>query len=224
MRFPSSRALLFAPMILAACSSDGGAETRPASLQPLTARQAIDWRSIATEDDRTRIRQWRTAWVRGLNKARAAGHGQALAREGELLQPDSAVDWRQPPNGFYRCRTIKMGAKSEGMLDFVSYPPFDCRVRMENGLLSFAKLTGSQRPLGLLLPDNSRRMVFLGTLQLGDESRALQYGRDRERDMAAVVERYGDQRWRIIFPYPHFESIVDVIELVPAHDRQESST
>ena len=28
-------------------------------------------------------------------------------------------------------------------------------------------------------------MIFLGTLQLGDETRALRYGRDRERDMAA---------------------------------------
>jgi hypothetical protein len=82
--------------------------------------------------------------------------------------------------------------------------------------MSFAKLTGSQRPLGLLLPDTSRRMVFLGTLQLGDERRALEYGKDRERDMAGVVERIGANRWRLVFPYPHFESTVDILELVPA--------
>ena len=61
-----------------------------------------------------------------------------------------------------------------------------------------------------------QRMVFLGTLQLGDEQRALQYGRDRERDMAGVVERIGDNRWRLVLPYPAFESTLDVIELVPA--------
>ena len=83
------------------------------------------------------------------------------------------------------------------------------------GLMSFAKLTGSQRPLGLLLPYVGQRMVFLGTLQLGDESRALQYGRDRERDMAGVIERIGEDKWRLVFPYPHFESTIDVLELVP---------
>jgi hypothetical protein len=102
------------------------------------------------------------------------------------------------------------------MLDYVAYPAFDCRVRIEGGLMSFAKLSGSQRPLGLFLPDTARRMVFLGTLQLGDERRALEYGRDRERDMAAVVERVGERRWRVVFPFPHFESMVDIIELVPA--------
>ena len=101
------------------------------------------------------------------------------------------------------------------MLDYVTYPPFTCRIRRVDGLMSFAKLTGSQRPLGLLLPFADNRMVFLGTLQLVDERRALQYGRDRERDMAGVIERIGPQRWRLVLPYPHFESTIDILELVP---------
>ncbi|HEY0445619.1 MAG TPA: DUF4893 domain-containing protein [Allosphingosinicella sp.] len=216
-------ALTLLTAALCGCSA-ARTEPRSASLQPLTPSQAVDWRSIATEDDRARLRQWRAAWVRGLGKAQAAGHGPAIAREGALVQPDAAIDWENPPEGNYRCRTIKIGAKSEGLLDYIAYPPFDCRVRIENGLMSFAKLSGSQRPLGLFLPDTSRRMVFLGTLQLGDERRALQYGRDRERDMAAVVERVAEQRWRVVFPYPHFESIVDILELVPATASAESRT
>ena len=50
---------------------------------------------------------------------------------------------------------------------------------------------------------------------LGDETRAYQYGRDPERDLAGWVERIGERRWRVIFPYPHYESTLDVIELVP---------
>ena len=69
----------------------------------------------------------------------------------------------------------------------------------------------------MLFPDNDRRMIFLGTLLLGDEIRALRYGRDRERDLIGVVERVGAQRWRIAFPYPHYESLLDVIELVPSN-------
>jgi hypothetical protein len=30
-----------------------------------------------------------------------------------------------------------------------------------------------------------------------------------------VGERIGERRWRIVFPYPHFESLADVIELTP---------
>jgi hypothetical protein len=102
------------------------------------------------------------------------------------------------------------------MLDYVAYPAFDCRIRAEDGLVSFAKLNGSQRPVGLLLPYTGNRKIFLGTLLLGDETRALEYGRDRERDLVAVVERIDDYRWRLVFPYPHFESTIDIVELVPA--------
>jgi hypothetical protein len=58
-------------------------------------------------------------------------------------------------------------------------------------------------------------MVLLGTMQLGDETNVLAYDRDQERDVAALLEMIGDQRWRLVFPSPHFESLTDVIELTP---------
>jgi len=64
------------------------------------------------------------------------------------------------------------------------------------------------------------REVFLGTLVLGDEVRASQYGQDELRDVAGYVERIGPQRWRILMPKPHFESQFDVMELVPATSPQ----
>lgn len=176
---------------------------------------APDWRFIATENDRERLREWRTAWTEGLAKAAAAGHGPMLEGEDALLQPDAALPWQAPPPGDYRCRTIKMGAQRTGMLDYVAYPAFLCRIQQDNGRLTFAKLTGSQRPMGTILPYSGERMVFLGTLQLGDEQRLLQYGVDRDRDMAGLLEKIGDNRWRLVFPYPHFESTIDVLELVP---------
>jgi hypothetical protein len=44
----------------------------------------------------------------------------------------------------------------------------------------------------------------------------MQYGADPERDLAGYVERIGPNRWRLILPYPRFESMIDVLELVPA--------
>ena len=184
--------------------------------KPVVAAAAADWRSAATNHDRERLREWRAAFVKALAQARAAGHAGAIAAEGALLEPDAALGG-PIPNGAYRCRVIKVGAKTPGMLDYIAYPAFRCSVQQEHNLQGFAKLNGSQRPVGLIFPNDALRQVFLGTLVLGDEARALQYGNDPDRDVAAFVERIGEARWRMVMPYPAFESTTDVIELVPAN-------
>ena len=177
-----------------------------------------DWRSVATEDDRRRLREWRDAFIQGLAAARASGHSARIAEEGPLLEPDAALGGPPIPNGLYRCRVIKVGAKSPGLLDYVAYPYFSCQVRPEDEVQGFAKLTGSQRHAGLIFPGDQLRQVFLGTLMLSDEVRAMHYGVDEERDIAGFVERIGPNRWRMVMPWPHFESKVDVMELVPASE------
>jgi hypothetical protein len=152
-----------------------------------------------------------------LADARAKGHGAEIDREGALLQPTAALPNAYLPAGDYRCRTIKIGAKGRGGLGYIAYGWFRCRVAAEQGLSSLTKLTGSQRPVGLVFPDNLKRQIFLGTLELGDEKMAVNYGSDRMRDMAGLIERIGDNRWRLVLPAPAYESLLDVIELVPAN-------
>lgn len=195
--------------LLLACSGCA----MPAS-QVITS-PASDWRAVATEIDRDRLRGWRGAFTSALAAARTAGHGADIAREGALLDPDAALGG-PIPNGAYRCRVIKVGARSDGLLDYVSYPYFACRIEQTGAVQSFAKLTGSQRQVGAIFPGDPLRQVFLGTLVLGDEARAMQYGGDEERNVAAFVERIGPARWRMVMPRPHFESQLDVMELVPA--------
>jgi hypothetical protein len=183
--------------------------------QGMIAHWTTAWREVATSDDQARLRDWRTIFVAALAAARDAGHSAEIAREGALLDPDSALGGGPIPNGTYRCRVIKLGAKAQGNLDYVSYPGFTCRVAAERSLQQLDKLNGSQRYDGLIFPGDAMRQVFLGTLVLGDESRALQYGQDETRDVAGHVERIGPRRWRLIMPKPHFESQLDVMELVP---------
>jgi len=190
----------------------------PREIGSAAATPAVaNWRNVATSSDRARLRDWRKAWTEALAGARTS-NGAEIAAEGVLLDPDAALAEAVPPAGDYRCRTIKIGAKSEGLLDYVAYPAFKCRIEAAGpeGTMGFVKLTGSQRPIGRLFPDRERRMIFLGTNQLGDEKGIMRYGRDTDRDMVALLERIGDRRWRLVFPYPHFESVVDVIELVPS--------
>src|SRR5437870_1285257 len=183
--------------------------------QGLIPRWTTAWRAVATDDDKGRLRDWRIVFTAALDAARKAGHAAQIAREGALLDPDSALGGGPIPNGMYRCRVIKLGAKAPGNLAYVSYPGFTCRVAAERNLQQLDKLNGSQRYAGLIFPGDAVRQVFLGTLVLGDESRALQYGQDQTRDVAGYVERIGPDRWRLIMPKPHFESQLDVMELVP---------
>jgi len=200
--------LLLALPLLPACAAG---ENGPGAAVPAAA----GWRSVATDFDLERARKWRTAWVRALAQGRAGGHSAEIDREGVLLEPDAALRGVAPPAGDYQCRVVKVGAKSEGLLDYIAYPRFDCRITAVGGAMEFVKLTGSQRPVGRLFADSDRRLVFLGTLQLGDERGILRYGHDRQRDMIGHLERVGERRWRLAFPYPAFESLLDVIELVP---------
>lgn len=196
-------------LLVAGCASKG-----PSSVES-SGTVAADWRKVATANDRQRLRDWRSAFTTALREARTT-HATEVASHGALLDPDAAiVDPDGIPAGAYRCRVIKLGAKSPGMSSYTAYPPFDCTIADEGGVSSFAKTSGSQRPVGLVFDGDGSRQIFLGTLMLGDELQALDYGRDADRDMAGAVEKIGPRRWRMLLPKPRFELLMDVIELVP---------
>jgi len=181
----------------------------------LIARYTTAYKQVISGDDRARLRDWRKTFEGALDAARKAGHSAEITREGALLDPDAALAGPAIPNGMYRCRVIKLGAKDPGNLDYVSYGGFTCRVKQEHALQRLGKLSGQQRYVGLIFPGDAIHNVFLGTLVLADERRALQYGQDEQRDVAGYVERIGPSRWRLVMPQPHFESRLDVMELVP---------
>lgn len=175
----------------------------------------VRWQRIATGDDRDRLRDWRNAWDEALPLARKADP-KAIAADPLLFDPDRALANAAVPQGTYRCRTFKLGGRGTAVHDFTAYPAYDCRVADEGEVRSLHKVTGSQRPTGLIFPDSDTRQIFLGTLVLGDETAPLRYGLDVKRDMIGYVERIGPKRWRLVFPRPRFESVLDVVELVPA--------
>lgn len=203
------RILPLLPLVtLAACN----VVEQPAGL---IAHWTTAYKEVVSEDDRSRLRDWRKTFEAALAAARQSGHSADIAREGALLEPDTALAGPKIPDGLYRCRVIKLGAHRQGLLDYVATAGSPCQVRAERQLQRLAKLSGSQRYVGLIFPDDAIRSVFLGTLVLGDEHRALQYGQDQQRDVAGYLERIGPKRWRLVMPEPHFDSRLDVMELVP---------
>lgn len=206
-------------LILGLALIPGGCKVVPEAVQPVALEAPPEpgsWRATATEQDRLRIRNWYGAWEAAVADVRTKGFGAQLDGEGPLLSPLAGLPNPHLPPGDYRCRTIKLGSQA-GTVGYTAYGWFSCRVSAEQGIVSLVKTSGSQRPIGLIFPDDMRRQIFLGTLLLGDEAIPLDYGSDRMRDMAGLIERIGEARWRLVLPRPAYESLLDVIELVPAN-------
>lgn len=175
-----------------------------------------DWRQVATPADRSRLRSWRGAWISAMANVRKADLMAPIEADPNLFDPDRALPGAVPPEGSYRCRVTKLGANGTAMRELTAYPPVECRVDVIDGVVRMYKVGGVQRPVGRLYAESSTRAVFLGTMLIGDEHRPLNYGQDTKRDLAGYVERIGQHRWRMVLPSPRFESLLDVVDIVPA--------
>ena len=179
---------------------------------PGVAAVSSHWQRLISQHDKTRLREWRNAWDQALTQARNGGFAAQIAAEGVLLQPDSALDRPDIPDGLYRCRLFKLGkAPISASPGFIAYPSARCRVG--DGRLDV--LEGEQRPGGRLFHYDDARLLLLGGMAVGDEQGTVRYGRDSQRDLLGLLDRVGPQRWRVAFPQPAWQSKLDVLELVP---------
>jgi hypothetical protein len=210
-------AIALAALTVAACASTPPPPPPPPP--PDGGGRAVlrDWRGIVTATDRDRYARRDAAWRLALEQARRQTGSGDLDSVGDLIDPGAVRGDVTPPVGDYRCRTVKLGSQGgETGLGYVVYGWFACRIEQTPRGLKFSKLTGSQRPGGLLFPETDRQMVMLGSMALSTEPPANSYGQRPDRDLIAVLERIGPQRWRLVLPWPQYESNLDLIELVPA--------
>jgi hypothetical protein len=162
-----------------------------------------------------------SAWQQALTEA-GKSFGAEIRKEGVLLKPHAALPRPAPTPGSYNCRLIKLGQATPKTRAYESFKPFFCYVEVEGDQLTIVKQTGSQRPAGRLWEDdNPERMIFLGSLALGDEDQPLAYGDDPKRNMAGILERIGAFRWRLVIPWPQSSSKLDVFELTPVDFAQQ---
>jgi hypothetical protein len=207
---------------IAVASSLGACATKP-NLPP-GVRPSVEvgpplkseaWKAVATADDQNRLSRLGLAWQEALAEASKTNPAD-VRREGKLLQPKSALPRPEPTPGSYNCRLIKLGKATPKTRAFESFKPFFCYVEVQDNQLTIVKQTGSQRPVGLLWEDDTpTRLIFLGSLALGEETTPLAYGDDPKRNMAGVLERIGPFRWRFVIPWPKSTSKLDVLELTP---------
>ena len=223
MRFASS--IL---MVVAALESLSACATKPQlppgvhpSVEVGPPPKSTVWKGVATAEDKDRLSRLDGAWQEALDDARKSNLAD-IRREGKLLQPHAALPRPDPTPGSYNCRLMKLGKATPKSKAFETFKPFFCYVQVEGDQLTIVKQTGSQRPSGRLWQDDDpTRLIFLGSLALGDETAPLAYGDDPKRNMAGVLERIAPFKWRLVIPWPQSTSKLDVFELTPVDFTQQ---
>lgn len=216
-----SKTIAFLP-ILAVAAAVGGCVPVKDKPRPMVSvgepAKADLWQGIASAADQQRLANVSGAWAAGLADARKGGFVTALRDDSELMKSNAALARPAPTPGSYRCRLVKLGGKPA----FEKFKPFFCYVEVDGNLLTIVKQTGSQRPAGRLWEDDiPTRLIFLGSLALGDEETPLAYGDNPKRDMAGILERTGPFRWRLVIPWPQDGSKLHAYELTPVADQPQ---
>ena len=213
---------ILAAAALAGCTTAADRARSGATVTVEEARKSDAWKAVATASDQDRINRLGLAWQQSLMEARPR-YRREIAAEGKLLEPLARLPRPQPTPGSYNCRAITIGKADRDSPAFEKFKPFFCYVLTDDsGALTIVKQTGSQRPAGRLWDDDDpARMVFLGSLALGDEQEPLAYGDDPKRDMAGVFERIAPFRWRLVIPWPQSGAKIQIFELTPVADQPE---
>ena len=223
MRFAPS--ILMAVAALALLSACATKPQLPPGVHPSVEvgppPKSAAWKGVATAEDKDRLSRLYGAWQEALDDARKSNLAD-IRREGKLLQPRAALPRPDPTPGSYNCRLTKLGKATPKSKAFETFKPFFCYVQVEADQLTIVKQTGSQRPSGRLWDDDDpTRLIFLGSLALGDETAPLAYGDDSKRNMAGVLERIAPFKWRLVIPWPQSTSKLDVFELTPVDFAQQ---
>ena len=206
--------------LVGGCAPVAPSKPPPGTTVTVTMSKANAWQGVASAADQERIARTGLAWSEGLAAARAGGFRSEVVAEGKLLAVGGALSRPAPTPGSYYCRVVTLGRATRKGPAFEKFKPFFCYVDLEGELFTIVKQTGRSRPAGRLWEDDvPTRLIFLGSLALGDAEEAIAYGDNPRRDMAGTFERIAPFRWRLVIPFPQDGTKLTVFELTPVADQ-----
>jgi hypothetical protein len=176
---------------------------------------AADWKATITPADRGRLNQLAESIKQGDAAAAASNPAPADTKVlRAILDPPDRPIAIDRLAGNWRCRTVKVGEI------LVVYSWFKCCIAATADGLLLEKISGSQRLSGTLYADGPTRLILLGAGTVNDDS-PVPYSAlagegdpaDPDADMVGVLTQPALDRLRIVFPFPRYESIYDVMEL-----------
>lgn len=173
------------------------------------------WQQQASPPDIDRLVQLPSIRARAIHAAESwPGRGDFNAMRA-VLEPEARTVSARAMMGNWRCRQMKLG----GISPYIVYKDwFTCNIRRVNGGLLFQKVTGTQRTIGFLYPQDGA-WVYLGASSEADEPWHNYSGRTPSigaevtpDDQIGLLTGIGNNHLRLEIPAVQ-ESLLDVIEL-----------
>jgi hypothetical protein len=177
-------------------------------LAPFPAAADGEILNLITEADRLRLEKHDWALNSAMEEAHDGGSADEIATVEAILEKEKLSFDGLDMSGTWQCRTIKVG----GLASLVIYDWFRCRVTDDGSGWMLLKETGSQRTRGRFFTDNDTRLTYLGSSFIAGETPQA-YGSGPDTDQVGYVYRSGEAEWRIEFPLPARESVLDILEL-----------
>lgn len=162
---------------------------------------------LITEADKARLAHHDSVREAALKEARESRNAEDIATLEQILAKVPVSFEGFDMEGLWQCRTIKAG----GLASLVVYDWFRCRVTDDGSGWTLVKETGSQRTKGRFFTDSDTRLTYLGSFFVSGDS-PPPYGSGPETDQAGYAYRTGEAEWRIEFPLPARESVLDILE------------
>ncbi|WP_368905117.1 DUF4893 domain-containing protein [Taklimakanibacter lacteus] len=176
----------------------------------ITAHADGEIGKLMTAADKQRLAAFDKTRAEAIAEAKKGGAPEDVATLEKILAgKDLSFSESFDFTGNWRCRTVKLG----GNLPLIVYGWFKCRVTDDGSGWKLEKLTGSQRTSGAFYTDSGTRLIYIGAAHYADE-KPKRYASDPDRDEVAYVLRPDENRVRLEFPLPKYESKLDIIELI----------
>lgn len=164
---------------------------------------------IITASDKVRLASHETTKAQALSEARKGGEPADIAKLNDIFAaPTLGFGENFDMTGNWQCRTIKLGKTTP----LVIYSWFKCRVTDDGSGWMLEKISGSQRTKGRFFTDSDTRLIYLGSGFIAGE-KPKKYGSGADTDEVGYAYRMSTNSFRIEFPSPALESILDVLEL-----------
>jgi uncharacterized protein DUF4893 len=110
--------------------------------------------------------------------------------------------------GEWKCRIAKLGDEPK----LVIYGWFKCHITDDGSGWTLEKTSGSQRTQGRFYTERDNRLTYLGVGFVAGEKPG-NYGAGPDVDQVGYAYRTGNNEFRIEFPAPAHESLMNILEL-----------
>ncbi|MGH6859487.1 MAG: DUF4893 domain-containing protein [Phyllobacterium sp.] len=164
---------------------------------------------LITPSDRSRLDTYDETKSAAVEAAKAGGDPADVAQlEGMLAAPGLAFSEDFDLTGDWKCRVSKLGKN----LPLVTYGWFKCRITDDGSGWMLEKTSGSQRTKGRFYTESDKRLTYLGSGFVAGEQ-PKKYGAGVDSDEVGYAYRTAQDEFRIEFPAPARESLMDILQL-----------